>query len=201
MPSGVVVWFTGLPASGKSTIARTVDAILHRRGLPVELLDGEEVRQSLSRGLGFSREDREEHVRRIGYVAKLLSRNGVIAICAAVSPYRATRDEIRGRVTNFVEVYVEVPLEVAEQRDTEGLYARARAGDIEDFTGISDPYEPPEAPEVHIRSDRESADEAAAKVVKTLELIGLIPPGVGHDRLEIPDEDDVRRRLRGLGYV
>jgi adenylylsulfate kinase len=201
MSPGVTLWFTGLPSSGKSTIARGVEEILHRRGLPVELLDGEEVRQSLSRGLGFSRADREEHVRRIGYVAKLLSRNGVIAICAAVSPYRATRDEIRRHVTNFVEIYVDCPVAVAERRDTEGLYARARAGEIDDFTGVSDPYEPPEAPEVHIRSDRESADHAAAKVVKTLELIGLIPPGEGRERLEISDEEEVRRRLAGLGYI
>jgi adenylyl-sulfate kinase len=199
--AGATLWFTGVPSSGKSTIARHVEQILLRRGLPVELLDGHEVRQSLSRGLGFTREDREEHVRRMGYVAKLLSRNGVIAIVAAVSPYRATRDEIRGHVTNFIEVYVECPLEVAEARDTEGMYERARAGEIEDFTGISDPYEPPLAPEVHIRSDRERAEESAAKVVKTLELIGLIPVAEGRDRLDIPDEDDVRRRLAGLGYI
>ncbi|HEU4563501.1 MAG TPA: adenylyl-sulfate kinase [Gemmatimonadaceae bacterium] len=199
--AGVVLWFTGLPSSGKSTIARRVESILLRRGLPVELLDGHEVRQSLSRGLGFSREDREEHVRRIGYVAKLLSRNGVIAVCAAVSPYRATRDEIRSRVTNFVEIYVDCPLEVAESRDPDGMYARARAGEIEDFTGISDPYEPPEQPEVHIFSDRESVDSAAAKVVKTLELLGLIPPGNGRDGLAVPDEEELRWRLAGLGYL
>jgi adenylyl-sulfate kinase len=199
--SGAVVWFTGLPSSGKSTIARRVEQTLLRRGLPVELLDGAEVRQSLSRGLGFSREDREEHVRRIGFVAKLLSRNGAIAICAAVSPYRATRDEIRAHVRNFIEVYVDCPLEVAERRDTDGMYARARAGEIEDFTGIGDPYEPPLAPEVHIRSDRERAEDAAAKVVRTLELIGIVPPGEGRDRLDVPDEDEVRRRLAGLGYI
>ncbi|MDQ3697755.1 MAG: adenylyl-sulfate kinase [Gemmatimonadota bacterium] len=199
--AGAVIWFTGLPASGKSTIARKVESLLLRRGLPVELLDGHEVRQSLSRGLGFSRKDREEHVRRVGYVAKLLSRNAVIAICAVVSPYRATREEIRAHVTNFIEVFVDCPLEVAEARDTEGVYARARAGEIEDFTGISDPYETPERPEVHIRADRESADDAAATVVKTLELVGLIPPGQGHDRLHLPGEDDLRRRLAGLGYI
>jgi adenylylsulfate kinase len=155
------------------------------------------VRQSLSRGLGFTREDREENVRRIGYVAKLLSRNGVIAICAAVSPYRATRDEIRSHVTNFVEVFVDCPVEVAEQRDTEGLYAKARAGLIDDFTGISDPYEPPDRPEVHIRSDQESVDQAAAKVVKTLELLQLIPTVDDG----FPDAEELRRRLRGLGYI
>lgn len=197
MASGITLWFTGIPASGKSAIAREVRDRLAARGLPVELLDGPEVRQSLSRGLGFSHEDREENVRRIGYVAKLLSRNGVIAICAAVSPYRATREEIRQHVTNFVEVYVECPVGVAEQRDTDGLYARARAGVIEDFTGVSDPYEPPERPEVHIHSDRESVASAATKVVKTLELLQLIPQVDDG----FPDADDLRRRLRGLGYI
>ncbi|MGI9079016.1 MAG: adenylyl-sulfate kinase, partial [Gemmatimonadaceae bacterium] len=123
MSAGATLWFTGLPSSGKSTIAREVEAILLRRDLRVELLDGPEVRQSLSRGLGFSREDREENLRRIGYVAKLLSRNGVIAICASVSPYRATRNEIRERVTNFIEIFVDVSPAVAERRDSEGLYA------------------------------------------------------------------------------
>lgn len=197
MSSGITLWFTGIPASGKSAIAREVRDLLADRGLPVELLDGPEVRQSLSRGLGFTREDREENVRRIGYVAKLLSRNGVIAICASVSPYRATREEIRQHVTNFVEIYVECPIQVAEQRDTEGLYAQARAGVIEDFTGVSDPYEPPERPEVHIRSHEESVASAATKVVKTLELLQLIPTVDDG----FPDADELRRRLRGLGYI
>lgn len=197
MSSGITLWFTGIPASGKSAIAREVRDLLANRGLPVELLDGPEVRQSLSRGLGFTREDREENVRRIGYVAKLLSRNGVIAICASVSPYRATREEIRQHVTNFVEIYVECPIQVAEQRDTEGLYAQARAGVIEDFTGVSDPYEPPERPEVHIRSHEESVASAAVKVVKTLELLQLIPTVDDG----FPDAEELRRRLRGLGYI
>ena len=134
MSVGATLWFTGLPSSGKSTIAREVEAILLRRDLSVELLDGPEVRQSLSRGLGFSRDDREDNLRRIGYVAKLLSRNGVIVICASVSPYRATRNEIRERVTNFIEIFVDASLAVAERRDSEGLYALARKGEIEDFT-------------------------------------------------------------------
>jgi len=201
MSVGATLWFTGLPSSGKSTIAREVEAILLRRDLSVELLDGPEVRQSLSRGLGFSRDDREENLRRIGYVAKLLSRNGVIVICASVSPYRATRNEIRERVTNFIEIFVDASLAVAERRDSEGLYALARKGEIEDFTGVSAPYEPPESPEVHIQSDRESMESAAAKVVKTLELIGIIHVAEGHDRLNVADEDEVRRRLAGLGYI
>lgn len=199
MQTGATIWFTGIPSSGKSTIAREVRDQLVDRGLTVELLDGPEVRQSLSRGLGFAREDREEHVRRIGYVAKLLSRNGVIAICAAVSPYRATRDEVRRNVLGFVEVYVECPLAVAEARDTEGIYARARSGAIDDYTGIDAPYETPERPEVHIRSDLESVPDAAAKVVRTIELIGLIP--AEETSATLSAEDEVRRRLAGLGYI
>lgn len=196
---GAVVWFTGLPSSGKSTIAREVARQLTERQCAVELLDGSEVRESLSRGLGFSREDREENVRRIGYVAKLLSRNGVIAICAAVSPFRATRDEVRRNTTNFLEVYVECPVEVAESRDTDGMYARARRGDIEEFTGVNAPYEAPNAPEVHIRSDRESVEDATWKVMRTLEMIGIIP---GPDAAEhTAQEDDIRRRLASLGYL
>jgi adenylyl-sulfate kinase len=192
---GATLWFTGLPSSGKSTIARAVQQRLLDRGLPVELLDGAEVRESLSRGLGFSKEDREEHNRRMGYVAKLLSRNGVIAICAAVSPYRATRDEVRRHTQNFVEVYVECPVEVAEQRDTDGWYARARRGEVEEFTGINAPYEPPSAPEVHIRTDLESVEAAAAKVISRLEESEIIPRPVDER-----SQDEMRRRLAALGY-
>lgn len=196
---GAVVWFTGLPSSGKSTIAQAVYHRLLDRGVAVELLDGSEVRESLSRGLGFSREDREENVRRIGYVAKLLSRNGVVAICAAVSPYRATREEVRRNTTGFVEVYVDCPVDVAEARDTDGLYARARRGEIEEFTGVNAPYEPPKAPEVHIRAERESVHEAAWKVLRTLEMIGIIPSAPEQARSQ--QEEDIRRRLASLGYL
>jgi adenylylsulfate kinase len=196
---GAVVWFTGLPSSGKSTIARAVYDQLLQRKCSAELLDGAEVRESLSRGLGFSREDREENVRRIGYVAKLLSRNGVIAICAAVSPYRATRDEVRHNTTNFIEVAVECPLEVAEARDVDGMYARARRGEIDEYTGITAPYEAPLQPEVLIRSDVEPVPSAAWKVLRSLELIGIIPPD--DDNAPLPQEDEVRRRLAALGYI
>jgi len=196
---GAVAWFTGLPSSGKSTIAHEVYRVLLERGCAVELLDGSEVRESLSRGLGFSREDREENVRRIGYVAKLLSRNGVIAICAAVSPFRATRDEVRRNTTNFVEIYVDCPVAVAEGRDVDGMYQRARRGEILEFTGVNAPYEPPSAPEVHIHSERESADEGARKVLRTLEMIGIIP--AAPDLARSSQEDDIRRRLASLGYL
>lgn len=194
--AGSLLWFTGLPSSGKSTIAREVYHRLLERGLPVELLDGAEVRESLSLGLGFSREDREAHIRRIGYVAKLLSRNGVIAICAAVSPYRATRDEVRHNTANFVEIHVDCPVEVAEQRDTEGWYARARRGEVEEFTGVNAPYEPPLSPEVHIRSDRESVADAATKVITRLEDLELIPRSFD----EAKAQDEIRRRLAALGF-
>ena len=196
---GAVVWFTGLPSSGKSTIAREVYRQLLDRGFATELLDGAEVRESLSRGLGFSPEDREENVRRIGYVAKLLSRNGVIAICAAVSPYRASREEVRKNTTNFIEVYVECPVDVAEARDADGMYARARRGEIADFTGVSAPYEPPDAPEVHIHSDQQSVHDGAWKVIRTLEMVAIIPGAPETERTE--QEDDIRRRLASLGYI
>lgn len=196
---GATLWFTGIPASGKSTIAHRVQEILLRRGLSVELLDGPDIRQSLSRGLSFSSADREENVRRIGYVAKLLSRNGVIALCVAVSPFRATRDEVRHNVTNFVEIFVDCPVEVAEQRDAEGLYTRARLGDIPDFTGVSSPYEAPTAPDVHIYADRESVDDAAVKVVEAIESLGLIP-SVTDGELPANLEEEMRRRLSELGY-
>ncbi len=192
---GATLWFTGLPSSGKSTIARAVFHRLLDRGLAVELLDGAEVRESLSRGLSFSREDREEHIRRMGYVAKLLSRNGVIAICAAVSPYRATRDEVRRNTTRFVEVYVECPVDVAEARDTDGWYARARRGEVEEFTGVNAPYEPPVAPEVHIHSDRESVDAAADKVIARLEELHVVAREVDERT-----QDEMRKRLAALGY-
>jgi adenylylsulfate kinase len=196
---GATVWFTGLPSSGKSTIAREVYQRLNDRGCAAELLDGAEIRESLSRGLGFSPQDREENVRRIGYVAKLLSRNGVIAICAAVSPYRASREEVRRNSTNFIEVYVHCPVEVAESRDTDGMYAAARRGEIEDFTGISAPYEPPSAPEVYVDSSSESVDQAAWKVIRTLEMVGVISADSTGER-EV-QEDEIRRRLAALGYI
>jgi adenylyl-sulfate kinase len=196
---GATVWFTGLPSSGKSTIAREVYQRLIDRGCAVELLDGAEVRESLSRGLGFSREDREENVRRIGYVAKLLSRNGVIAICAAVSPSRASRDEVRRNSTGFIEVYVECPVSVAESRDADGWYSRARRGEVEEFTGVNAPYEPPAAPEVHLHSDRESVDAAAWKVIRTLEMLGVI--GAEGEEERSSQEDEIRRRLASLGYL
>jgi adenylyl-sulfate kinase len=172
---------------------------LQARGIPTELLDGSEVRESLSRGLGFGREDREEHARRMGYVAKLLSRNGVIAMISAVSPYRATRDEVRRNVTNFVEVFVDCPVDECERRDAEGRYERARRGEIPEFTGVSAPYEAPERPEVHIFAAQESPESAAWKVLHTLELLHLVPPSADSGRSA--QEEEIQQRLAALGYT
>jgi adenylyl-sulfate kinase len=167
------VWFTGLSGAGKSTLAEIVVADLRERGLRVELLDGDEVREHLSKGLGFSKEDRDTNVLRIGWVASVLARNGVIAVTAAISPYRAVRDEVRGWIDNFVEVHVATALEDCEARDVKGLYAKARSGEIPEFTGVSDPYEPPLDPEIRIETAGHTPAESAAVVVAWLEAHNL----------------------------
>ena len=174
--TGFTLWFTGLSGSGKSTLADHLTPILKDRGVPVEVLDGDEVRENLSKGLGFSKEDRDTNIRRIGYVANMLSRNGVCAITAAISPYSAVRDEIRGMTMTFVEVYVEAPLAVVEERDTKGLYKKARAGIIKNFTGVSDPYEAPETPEITVHTGDESIEDSAEKILAYLAERGLIKP-------------------------
>ena len=167
------MWFTGLSGSGKSTIATIVADELRQRGRRVELLDGDEVREHLSKGLGFSKEDRDTNIRRIGFVASLLARNGVVAVTAAISPYRAVRDEVRGWIDNFVEIHVATPVEECEARDVKGLYARARAGEIPEFTGVSDPYETPLTPEIRIETAGREPQESAAEVVAWLEANDL----------------------------
>ena len=167
---GLTVWLTGLSSAGKTTLSRAVSERLWARGHRVELLDGDEVREHLSRGLGFSKEDRNENVRRIGFVAEMLARHGVIAIVAAISPYREARDELRSRSSNFLEVYVNASLKVCEQRDVKGLYRKARSGEIPHFTGIDDPYEPPLGPDVECRTDRETIVESAEKIVDAIEV-------------------------------
>jgi adenylylsulfate kinase len=165
---GAVIWFTGLSGSGKTTIAHNVEEKLIESGVPVEILDGDVVRENLSKGLGFSKEDRDVNIRRIAFVAHLLQRNGVFVITAAISPYRAIREEARAMIKDFIEVYAEAPLEVCEQRDVKGLYAKARAGEIKGFTGVDDPYEPPPGPEVTCKTDRETIEESAQKVIDKL---------------------------------
>jgi adenylylsulfate kinase len=171
---GFVVWFTGLPSAGKSTLARLLDEALRQRGWPVEVLDGDEVRLRLTKGLGFSREDRDENIRRIAFVARLLARHGVAAITAAISPYRAARDEARQEIGRFVEIYVRCGLDTCVQRDVKGLYRRALAGEIANFTGISDPYEEPLAPELTVETDRESAVQSIARILARLEVLGYL---------------------------
>ncbi|MBL8861050.1 MAG: adenylyl-sulfate kinase [Planctomycetes bacterium] len=173
---GFVLWFTGLSGAGKSTLASRVAPILRERGLQVEILDGDAVRENLSKGLSFSKADRDVNVRRIAFVANLLARNGVCAITAAISPYRAIREECRRRSeAPFVEVFVDAPLSVTEARDVKGLYKQARAGEIPHFTGVTDPYEPPLDPEIVVRTGEESLEASVAHIIAALEARGLVP--------------------------
>jgi adenylylsulfate kinase len=201
---GTTIWFTGLPCSGKSTIAVKVNEILSARGYNIEVLDGDEVRANLSKGLGFSKEDRDTNIKRIGYVARLLSRNGAIAITAAISPYANVRNEVRQMISpeaNFVEVYVDTPAEVCEERDVKGMWALARSGEIKGFTGIDDPYEAPEKPECVCLTVDETPEESAMKVVKTLEMLNYITPADATDDLTEEEEAKIKARLESLGYI
>jgi adenylylsulfate kinase len=171
---GFTLWLTGLSGAGKSTLATAVAHELRGNGTLVETLDGDEVRQNLSKGLGFSREDRDTNIRRIGYVAKLLTRNGVAVITAAISPYRQARDEVRREIGAFVEVYMKASLDACIRRDTKGLYRRAMAREIPKFTGISDPYEEPLEPELVVDTEGESVDKSAARVIDRLVELGYV---------------------------
>jgi adenylyl-sulfate kinase len=171
---GFTLWLTGMSGAGKSTISDHLIARFREAGAKVELLDGDIVRTNLSQGLGFSREDRDTNIRRIGFVADLLSRNGIIVVVAAISPYRETRDEVKAKIANFLEVFVDCPVEVLAQRDVKGLYKRALAGEVGNFTGISDPYEPPPNPDVTVRSDRETEEESVGLIWRELERRGWI---------------------------
>jgi adenylyl-sulfate kinase len=177
MNDGFTLWFTGLSGAGKSTLANLLADELRNRGHRVEILDGDEVRTNLSKGLGFSKEDRDINIRRIGYVCNLLARNGVIAISAAISPYRDVRDEVRAMHSNFFEVFVKCPINTLAERDVKGLYKKALAGEIKNFTGVSDPYEEPLTPELIVETDRESRDESFTRLLGALEAANLIRPG------------------------
>lgn len=166
---GVTVWFTGLSGAGKSTIAQALAEKLKSEGYSLEILDGDIVRTNLTKGLGFSREDRDENIRRIGFVSHLLTRNGVIVLVSAISPYREVREEVRDRIGDFLEVYVSAPLDVCEERDVKGLYKRARAGEIKGFTGIDDPYEAPLNPDINCQTHQETLEESVAKVMAALQ--------------------------------
>jgi adenylylsulfate kinase len=180
---GFTLWFTGLSGAGKTTIADIVERELRQRHGKIEVLDGDIVRTNLSKGLGFSREDRDTNVLRIGFVSDLLTRNGVGVIVSAISPFKEIRDQVRRNIgDDFIEIFVDAPLEVCAERDVKGLYKKAFAGEIPQFTGVSDPYEPPASPELHIKTHEEEPHESARRVVARLEELGYLRPVREFDR-------------------
>jgi len=200
MPKGFTLWFTGLSGAGKSTLAERVRDILLERGMKVEVLDGDEVRTNLSKGLGYSKEDRDTNIRRIGWVCNLLTRNDVVAIAAAISPYRLIRDENRALIGRFVEVYCKCDIDTLKGRDPKGLYEKALRGEIKSFTGVDDPYESPEKAEVVIDTSCESIDDSVRKIIATLEQLNYIPAGDARGYSE-EEEETIKQRLRDLGYI
>jgi len=197
---GFTLWFTGLPCSGKSTLAQLVAVELERRGYGTEILDGDVVRTHLTKGLGFSKADRDENIRRIGFVCKLLSKHGAVAIAAAISPYRNIREEIRSTIENFVEVHVKAPIEVCITRDVKGMYRKALAGEIKNFTGIDDPYEAPIAPEVIVETAKETPEDSTTRILTRLEQLSLIEPlAEASDTRE--DAQQIREKLVRLRYI
>lgn len=200
MPKGFTLWFTGLSGSGKSTLAERVRDTLLERGMKVEVLDGDEVRTNLSKGLGFSKEDRDTNIRRIGWVCHLLTRNDVVAISAAISPYKAIRDENRKLIGRFVEVYCQCDLDTLKDRDPKGLYEKALNGEIKNFTGVSDPYEAPDKPEVIVDTANEDVEVSLNRIIATLEQLNYIPAGDGRGYSE-EEEETIKQRLKDLGYI
>jgi len=200
MAKGFTLWFTGLSGSGKSTLANEVRDILLERGMKVEVLDGDIVRLNLSKGLGFSKEDRDTNIRRIGFVCNLLTRNDVVAIAAAISPYRAIRDENRGMIGRFAEVYCKCDLETLKQRDPKGLYEKALRGEIANFTGVSDPYEPPTGAEVVVDTAAENVEASVERIIRKLEEMGYVPAGEERGYTD-EEEETIKERLRELGYI
>jgi adenylyl-sulfate kinase len=199
---GFTLWFTGLSGSGKTTLAKAVEGELRQRGLKVERLDGDIVRQSLTRDLGFSKEDRDQNIERVTFVAKLLTRNGVATLCSFISPYVDRRNKSREEIGSFVECYVECPLEVLVERDVKGLYKKALAGEIENFTGVSDPYEPPPNAEIVVNSAEQTVEESTVIILQRLEELGYIPPTAPSEGVYSEEEEqEVEDRLRALGYI
>jgi adenylylsulfate kinase len=197
---GFTLWFTGLSGAGKTTLARLVESELKSRGHKVEVLDGDIVRTNLSKGLGFSKEDRDTNIRRIGFVCDLLARNDVVAIAAAISPYLNVREEVRHNTQTFVEVYVKCPIAVLAERDVKGLYKKALSGEIENFTGVDDPYEEPLSPEIVIHTNMEKPEDSARQIIARLEALNLIEeierPGYSEE-----EELEIQQRLEALGYL
>lgn len=194
---GFTIWFTGLSGAGKSTLAGIIEQRLRARGRNVEVLDGDVVRTHLSKGLGFSREDRDTNIKRIAFVCNLLTRNGVACISAAIAPYREAREWARQEIGNFVEVYVKCSLDVCRQRDVKGLYKLVDEGKIKNFTGVDDPYEEPENPDLVVETDKETVEESVQKIFAKLEELGYLEPEeAGEDESEV-----VTNRLTALGYL
>jgi adenylylsulfate kinase len=198
--SGFTLWFTGLSGAGKTTLGKKIQKTLLKRGMNIELLDGDVVRTNLSKGLGFSKEDRDTNIRRIGFVASLLARNNTICIAAAISPYQVIRDEVRAMHENFVEVYTECRLEKLEERDTKGLYKKARAGEIKGFTGIDDPYDEPTNPEIVVHTENEGIDESVDKIIRYLELKGLVA-SAEDDGISSEEESQIKGKLKSLNFI
>ena len=195
--TGFTIWFTGLSGSGKSTLSEVIEQRLKARGRNVEVLDGDIVRTHLSKGLGFSREDRDTNIKRIGFVCGLLTRNGVVCISAAIAPYYEARDWARKEIGNFVEVYVKCPLEVCRQRDVKGLYKLVDEGKIKNFTGVDDPYEEPVHPELIVETDKETVEESVTRIFARLTELGYLESEESHE-----DESKVVvDRLAALGYL
>jgi adenylylsulfate kinase len=195
--TGFTIWFTGLSGAGKSTLSEVIEHRLKSQGRNVEVLDGDVVRTHLSKGLGFSKEDRDTNIKRIAFVCSLLTRNGVACISAAISPYRETRGWARNQIGNFIEVYVKCPIDICRQRDVKGLYKLADEGKIKEFTGVSDPYEEPEHPELIVETDRETVQESVARIFAKLEELGYLESEETHEE----DAKVVTDRLAALGYL
>lgn len=198
---GFTLWFTGLPCSGKTTLADLAADELRKRGVPVERLDGDIVRKGLTRDLGFSKEDRQKNIERITFVSKLLSRNNVGVLASFISPYRGVRDNVRKEVTNFVEVFVNCPVEVCEKRDVKGMFKKARRGEITNFTGVDDPYETPTDPEITLRTDLETPDECVRKILEKLENMKFIAKRSEKREYSEGEKKEILDRLISLGHV
>jgi len=198
---GFTIWFTGLSGAGKTTVSKIVADELKKRGRKIELLDGDVIRQNLSKGLGFSKEDRDTNIRRIGFVCHLLSRNGVVAIAAAIAPYEEVRKENRDMIKDCVEVFADCPLETLIERDVKGLYKKALAGEIKNFTGVNDPYEPPTNAEITFHSNSETPEVSAKRVISKLEEMGYLEPEKTASGYTKEEEEKVNQRLSDLGYL